>query len=555
MLCSINIADLALMKKAQIDFDSGLCVLTGETGAGKSVLLSAISLLAGSRAPKELVPKNTGFSLVEGVLYFADCDEIDAFLSESGANKCQEGQLVISRRIYKDKPSKCYVNGSFATLSLLTKLGRFWVDFHGSREPQKLLNTAFQLDMLDSYSGSSQKKRPYLELLRQRNALAKQAEELRSARKLGTDELEFINAQIKSLEALNPTDENIAEIEAKYKLASAASQVMESAGQIYSLLDGSDGVCQLLAKAYKQAASFAQAGDDAQSICDRIQSLSVEAFDIAQSCKDLADSTNMTAAEVESINAKMGEYLSLSRKYGASAENLREALESLKKKVAMQSNVKETLAKIDEDIAEINAKLKPYADEIFAARTLGAKRLQTQALSVMKKLGFKKPSFEIFITRQNEFDQNCGSVCEFMFSGNPGHELAPLAKVASSGEIARVMLSLKSCFAAADKTPLLVFDEVDSNVGGEIGAQVGHELKNLAKDHQVLCVTHLPQVAAQADWHLLVEKSVGENSTEVSIRQIGKDKPARVSELARMLGDRNSDSALAHAKELLENSL
>lgn len=221
-------------------------------------------------------------------------------------------------------------------------------------------------------------------------------------------------------------------------------------------------------------------------------------------------------------------------------------------KIEMQSDVRATIAGLEERASSLLSELSPIAEKIFKLRSRAARKLADAASKTLLGLGFKNARLDIGLARVPEPSPDCGSSCEFAFSANPGQPLLPLAKIASSGELARVMLALKTVLAEADSTPILVFDEVDANVGGEIGAEVGKQLARLAARHQVFCVTHLPQVAARADSHFLVKKSQTKTSTSVSISRIDADAGLRVSELARMLGDRNSESAIAHAKKLLD---
>ena len=280
----------------------------------------------------------------------------------------------------------------------------------------------------------------------------------------------------------------------------------------------------------------------------------MELSDIAEEYERLARSCDMSEEEIASVRARMSDWLSLSRKYGASPELVRAARDEMAQKIEMQSDVGASIKKLEEREAEILEALKPVAAEILKARKSGAKKLAQEAGKVLERLGFKNASFTIAVEAQSEPSPDCGSACEFLFSANAGKSAQPLAKIASSGELARVMLALKTVLAQADGTPVLVFDEVDANVGGEIGAEVGRELAKLAENRQVFCVTHLPQVAAQAHSHFLVEKTQTQNSTSVSITQIAGDKQRRISELARMIGDRTSDSAIAHAQKLLDNA-
>ena len=523
MIEFLKINDLALLDKAQIEFLGGFTVVTGETGAGKSVLLGALSILAGNRCPKEAIRKGADACRVEASLSFGDTSKIDAYLEENGVNPCEDGALVLSRAISREKSGRVFINGTLTSLSTLAGLGEFWIDFHGPGEPQKLFSQKNQLSMLDSFAGNEKLTEKYLALYAERADILRRIEAAKNSKRLSPDEMEFLQKQIAAIDALKLSPESVDELEEKSKLAEMASEIVEKSGAIVELLNGENGALGMISGANRLAGELRAAGDAALSLGRRLSEACIEISDIADEFESLARSSDMGEDEIEAVREKMSEWLGLARKYGGTAERVLEARNEMANRIAMQGDVKATLEKLGAEEKGLLEKMAPVAEEILKSR---------------KKAG---PS--------------CGSACEFVFSANPGQPPLSLAKIASSGELARVMLALKTTLADADSTPVLVFDEVDANVGGEIGAEVGRELARLAKRHQVFCVTHLPQVAAFGDNHLLVEKKQTDTSTSVVISDIGGNKKKRVGELARMLGDRNSESAIAHAEKLLDKSL
>ncbi len=547
----LKISNLALLKEAQLEFSGGFTVVTGETGAGKSVLLGALSMLAGNRCGREIVGKASDTCKVEAVLHFKDPSKINAYLEGNGIPACEEGVLVIARTVSREKSGRAFVNGALVPLSTLSNLGAYWIDFHGPGEPQKLFSLRNQLSMLDSFAGIQNLSDAYLSLLEERAGILREIEKIRSAKSLDPDEIEFLKAQISAIDSANPTDENIAELEEKYKLAEMASDIAEKSSAIANIIECEGGVSESLATATRLAGELSGAGARIEDLRSRLESANLELADISEEFKSLARCSDMDESEIEEVRERMSNWLSLARKYGASAELVRQARETMNKKIETQSDVKSTLQKLSESEAAILDRMSPIAADIMKARLKAAKKLSLNVAKLLERLGFKNARFEIHVASLPEPGPECGSRSEFKFSANPGQPLLGLAKIASSGELARVMLALKTTLADADSTPLLVFDEVDANVGGEIGAEVGKELAHLAGRHQVFCVTHLPQVAACASSHFLVEKIQTKTSTSVSIIPISSNRESRVSELARMLGDRNSRSALAHAERLL----
>ncbi|HIV06066.1 MAG TPA: DNA repair protein RecN [Candidatus Merdousia gallistercoris] len=552
MIEYLRIENLALLERAEIDFTEGFTAVTGETGAGKSVLLGALAMLSGARCGKEAVGGHSDTCRVEAVLRFKDTSKIDKLLESSGLPPCEDGTLLISRVVGISKPSRAFVNSSPAPLSFLSKLGGYWIDFHGPGEPQKLFSRKNQLEMLDTFAGDSQLLEEYMRIYSERRQMLSNIESLSQTKSLGEDEIEFLRSRIAAIDAVNPTEESIAELEEKSKLAEAASDIVEKSSAVAEAIDGDGGILEKLAAASKFASEISRFSAAAESLSERLRGVGLELADISSEYGNLARSSNMDEAQIETVRRKMTDWLGLCRKFGNSVESVLSARREMAAKIENQSDVRATMEKLRRRADELLESLVPIAEKILKAREKAAKKLAERASKTLLGLGFKNARFDISISAESEPSPDCGSSCEFMFMANPGQPLLPLAKIASSGELARVMLALKTTLADADATPLLVFDEVDANVGGEIGAEVGKRLAELSKGHQVFCVTHLPQVAACANGHFLVEKFQTKTSTSVSIARIDGDKKRRVSELARMLGDRNSESAVAHAQKLLD---
>lgn len=555
MIEFLKISNLALLEGARIEFSAGFTAVTGETGAGKSVMLGALSILAGNRCGKEIIRNGAECCKVEALLSFPDTSKIDSFLEENGIEKCADNALVLSRIINREKSGRIFINGALAPLSVLSALGGYWVDFHGPHEPQKLFSAKNQLAMLDNFCGNKKSREEYLVLYRERKQILDEIGTLKNSKQLTADEIDFLKSQIETIDAINPNDESIAELENASKVAEMSSEIVEKSNAVYELLEGDGGVSGILSQANRLASDLDGAGDAAASLTQRLSNAAVELSDIAEEYARLSRSCDMSEEEIEDVRKRMSDWLSLARKYGATPDLVRDARDEMKRKIATQSDVKSSIKKLEEREAEILEKLKPVAESILETRKKGAKALSAAVEKILARLGFKNATLKIGISAEKQPSPDCGSSCEFLFGANAGIEAQPLAKIASSGELARVMLALKTVLAEADDTPVLVFDEVDANVGGEIGVEVGKELAALAKKRQVFCVTHLPQVAACAHNHFLVEKTQTKNSTNVSISPIGNEKQKRVVELARMLGDRTSDSALAHAQKLLDNSV
>ncbi len=552
MIEFLKISNLALLDAASIEFCGGFTAVTGETGAGKSVLLGALALLSGARSGKEIIKQGADVCKVEASLNFSDTKKLDEFLEANELPICEDGALILSRTLERSRGGKCLINGALTTISTLAQLGEFWIDFHGPGEPQKLFSPINQMNMLDDFAGLGGKKSEYEKLFKEYKDAKNKIEELSNARSLNADEAEFLREQIRKIDSVNPEENAIASLEENFKLAECAAELTEKSNAISEILNGDEGAGLSINQALRLVQEISDMSSEAESLRGRLEGVSIEIADIAAEFDALSSKTSsFSEEEIANLRLRMEAWMDIKRKYGKTLEMVLNARSQMAFKLDSQSDVKKTIADLESACKKIEKEIEPIAEKIFQLRLIAAENLSKKVEKLLLSLGFKKAKFAIEIKRSIQLSPNCGSACEFIFSANAGQAPLPLAKIASSGELARVMLALKATLAAVDGTALLVFDEVDANVGGEIGAKVGEELKALAESHQVLCVTHLPQVAASAANHLLVEKNQDDDSTEIFIRSLSAKSVERVSELARMLGDRNSDSALAHAKKLL----
>jgi DNA repair protein RecN (Recombination protein N) len=552
MIRRLQIRDLALMDRTELELGSGFTVVTGETGAGKSVLLGALSLLAGNRAAKTIVRKGAEECAVEAELETDGDKRFDEVLKSLDLPDCDDGLLILKRSVHATKAGRISINGGSATLTQLQQLGELWIDFHGPGEPQKLMRAETQLEMLDLHAGLASALATYRTGWRLRNDLLREAAEAATAERLSEDEAAFLRSQLEKLDSLDLSEEAITKLERDHARSSRAQELAALLGQLESGL-GSDGLGEVLPKLLKAGDDIARIDADAGTLRDRLNSLAAEAEDIRADFARLGrglSSDDESAAELE---GKMNLWLEFRRKYGPGAEAVREKREALRRRLASQGDVEARVSKLKADAAKVEKDLRKQAEALRAARTKAAEKLATAARKMLGSLGFKKADLriEVGVAELGPFGADA---VRFLFCPNAGQDLLPLDQIASSGEAARVMLALKTVLAAVDRTPVLVFDEVDANVGGEIGAQVGRELAALGKGHQVFCVTHLPQVAALGHAHLVVTKTQDDKSTTVEISPVHGKRKDRESELARMLGDRTSKVALSHARELLDGA-
>lgn len=550
MLQLLRIKNLALLDEISLEFEVGFTAVTGETGAGKSVLLGALRLLAGARTDKGIIRQGADVCEVEAALYFQEPDEIDSLLQEMDLPACEDGVLLLKRQLPRDKMARVSVNGSLTTLANLQRIGELWIDFHGPEDPQKLFQPGFQLDLLDLYAQSGALVAAYQARFSAWKNLLENREKLATAGRLSDDEIQFYRSQIDKIDQCEVSEAGIEDLERSFNRVSRSQELVETAQTLAEGLTGEEGVFLKLGGLQRLARDLEEIDPATAPLRERLVALAVETEDLAQDLERLAGEFEFEPKEAERVTARMNLWLELQRRMGGSVEAVLQKRAELAERLEQQGDVEGNLAKLDREIEHAEETLRDAGETLRKKREAAGAELAKKAAKAISTLGFQKAAFDVQLLAEKEPGPRGGS-CQFLFSPNAGQALAPLHKIASSGEIARVMLALKTILARIDRTPVLVFDEVDANVGGEIGRIVGQRMADLGEQHQVFCVTHLPQVASLARSHLVVEKRQEDGQTAVTIRPVHQERKGRVGELARMLGDREAKSARAHAEELL----
>jgi len=550
MLQSLRIQNLALLEEVELEFEAGFTAVTGETGAGKSILIGALSLLAGQRADKTMIRQGAEALVVEASLFFADSARVDALLSELELPVCEEGLLILRRSLPRDKAPKITINGSLATLSALQQLGELWIDFHGPSEPRRLLKESCQLELIDLYGRCGPALETYQACYRAWREAEAAVERLQTQRRASPEQLEFLQGQLARMDALDLSEEAIGALERDFMRMSQVQELTELAARLVEGLSGEEGVESRLAAVLADARRLREIDAESATLAERLSSAAIELGDVASEANALLEGLQFDPQEAQQLQDNMSAWMDLKRRHGGDLDAVLAAREEMQRQFDEQGDIEGALLCAEKTRDGALREAQAAAAALRAQRESAAAGLGEVAAGAIAQLGFAKSEFRICVVPKDLGPQgDCG--VEFLFSPNVGEAALPLNRVASSGELARVMLALKTLLADLDRVPLLVFDEIDANVGGEIGAIVGQKLAQIAQTHQVLCLTHFPQVAAQARCHLLVEKDQTQSRAVVRIRPIEGEREARLGELARMLGDRNAASALAHAQGLL----
>ncbi len=570
MLTTLRIKNLALVTDLTLELQPGCNVITGETGAGKSIIIGALNLVLGERADRTLIRSGEESCSVEAVFDVTKLrTALNNFLEENGLDRCADGQLVLKRTFSSNGANRQFVNGSPTTLNTLATIGEWLVDIHGPHDHQSLLNPAKQLLILDAFGRLEKEREAFGDLVRRRTALAAEKTALIVDEITYAQQLDLLRFQVREITAarLQPGEDE--QVEQEFNRASNAAKLLQLSQAAVdalseredSLLTQAGGVGRVLQELQRVDPGAAPlAGLHAQAVGTLRE--------LQAALSRYAEKVDVDPARLAELEERLDLIHSLKRKYGATLAQVMAFGEEAQQKL-------HSLEGRDAELARINAGLEKLDTEILkAGQSLSAKRqkiIPQLARAVGKQLadlGFKQSKFdaalksvasEVTRLKSNENQSLLTSAAtikqtgfdeiEFQFAPNPGEPAKPLRAIASSGEMARVMLALKTVLAAEDEIPVLVFDEVDANVGGETACAVGEKMRQIAAKRQVLCITHLPQVAAPADAHYVVTKKNKNGRTISEIHPL--DNQERVTELARMLGGQ-SDAARKHAEALLK---
>jgi DNA repair protein RecN (Recombination protein N) len=553
MIRSLRLKNLALVDDLLWEIGPGFNTLTGETGAGKSILIDGLNLLLGERADKTLIRTGEQACAVEADIAVGNkrlLQQINAVLEEIGAEPCEDSTLLLKRSFTSTGANKQFANGSAVTLAGLKRLGDLLVDVHGPHDHQSLLLPQRQTAILDAYA----KLDPQLETTQSTwdalRAIRQKRESLQLDEATRAQKVDLLSFQVKEIEGaqLKPGDDET--VEREYKIASNARQLIELGGTITDILSESEGsVLAQLASVERSLSAWQKIDASLEDTAALNRSAIAQLQELYSSVTQRIEGIDADNATLSQLEERLNLIQKLKKKYGPTLADVivhgQRAAEELE---TLQSS-DEALARLAAEEAAANKAFSTACDKLSAARHKAAGPLGEKIQKELRGLGFNKALFRIDVASLNEPGRDGIDRVEFIFAPNVGEEPRPLRAIASSGEMARVMLAIKTTLAEVDDVPVLVFDEIDANVGGETATQVGKKLRGLGKSHQVLCITHLPQVAAQGQQHFSVAKSVRQNRSVTELTRLGEKDRAR--EIARMLGGQNSQS-LALAESLLE---
>lgn len=553
MLQHLIIENIALIERLEIAFHKGLNVLTGETGAGKSIIIDAINLALGERASRELIKHGALKARVEAIFDVSQSDNLLKRLEELEI-PAEDGQLLLTREITAVGKSVCRINGVLAPLAMLKSITDILVDVHGQHEHQSLLNPATHMRFLDSF-GHEQIKPLMAELNQIYDAYAACQNELNSGFESEAQRerrMDILRYQINEIESagLAVGEEDLLN-EEKAILANAERIKLAIESTFQALAESNAGCLERLSEAYRSMGEISQYASDYSELSAKLEETYYTLEDAVITLRHLRDTVQFSPERLDQVETRLDTISSLKRKYGESIEEVlrfyRACCDELEALLSSDERRRELKARL----SALESKYAATASRLHDARLEAASRLECEIRGQLRDLGLKNAAFSVKTTFNEKAVTRTGmDAVEFMLSANEGEPLKPLSKVASGGETSRIMLAMKNALAGADQIQTLVFDEIDTGISGSVATVVGEKLRSISlSSHQVICITHLPQIAAMADAHFLIEKFIEDRKTYTTIKRL--DDSERCLELARIMGGQDSNLALEHAREML----
>ncbi len=549
MLTLLKIRNLALVDELLWEPGEGFLGITGETGAGKSVIMGGISLVMGERADKSLIRSGETQCSIEAVFRLKNTDALNEQLQEAGVPPCEEGELLI-RRIITATGNRQFINNSPVTLHLLRQVAGGLVDMHQPDAHRSLTAQERQLFLLDAFAESAHLLSSYHSAYRRWLDARAAYKELLENEMANERELDFLRHQVEEIESAAFTAEEVAGLEARWQRARNAGRLRDTVLPMVQMVSGEeDSLLDKLHLLVRAGRELIRLDADSQRWIAPLEGIIEETETLSNELQHYVNRLECDPAELAELENRVALLDSLKRKYGADFETIQAHLTECRGRLDAVDNREELLRVLKKAQDDAYSSLILAAGELSSARRKAAPRLEKEFLVHARQLGFRQSLFNVRLTALPTPGPQGVETCDFLFGPNPGEPLKELRLIASSGEMARVMLALKSALATQDDTPLLVFDEIDANVGGEIARSVGMKMRELGSEHQVIAITHFPQVAALAQHHYLIYKGIQNDRTVSRLEEVSGE--ARVTELMRMLGTSGA-SARAHARELLK---
>ena len=548
MLLNVHVKDLALIEDVDVCFDEGLNVLTGETGAGKSIIIGSIGVALGAKAGKDLIRQGAEFALVE-LVFQVDSQETLSKLKALDVD-VEDGQIIISRKISNGK-SLIKINGQTITASALKEISSLLIDVHGQRDYESLVHIQKHLDILDSFAGEDivKPKEETALLYKEYKSLESKLLDFSKDEEQRAKDLSFYEFQYKEIcdaELVLGEDE---ELEEEFKKMTHGQKIAEALGAAYQAVASDEGAATMVGVALRELAQISSYDSKLTDMYDTLSSIDALCYDISKEMSSYMDKCDFDEERVDYVSKRLDIINKLKLKYGKTIKDILDKGKWLEEQIDALTNYEEAKKAIEKELSLALEKLEKVSLELSNKRKKAALTLEKDITKALIDLNFLEVKFKADFVRSKDYTAKGIDVMEFMISTNPGEDIKSLAKIASGGELSRIMLGLKAVLAKKDAVDTLIFDEIDTGISGKTAGMVADKMSAISLEHQVICITHLPQIASHGDNHYLIEKQVKDNHTFTDIRKLNNDES--VNELARMLGGTViTEAALDNAREL-----
>lgn len=550
MLLNLHVKNLALIEEVDVDFEKGLIVLTGETGAGKSLILGSVNIALGNKASKDMIRKGTDYSLVE--LTFSVSENCAKQLKKYDIYMEEDNIVTVTRKISEGR-SISKINGETVNIKTLKNVMSLLIDIHGQHDHQSLLYTKNHLDILDKFAKDSilELKEQIKEEYSKYTKLIKKLEEFNIDEGQKAREIEFAEYEVNEIESANLKPEEDVQVEEEFNKLSNSKEIVSALSEIYNALsyETAGGLGDIINKAVMDINSI-------KGMDEKISQFQTELYDIDNLCRELTSQIydynsgmDFNPEYVREVEERLDVINHLKLKYGNSIEEILRYKEEKEEYLEKLNNMTDEMESVKNQISELEVTLNNLCTKLSEQRKKAAKELEVLVKQALVDLNFIAVEFEIQITRKESIGENGFDNVEFMISTNPGESVKPLVKVASGGELSRIMLAIKSILATEDDIDTLIFDEIDTGISGQTAMKVAEKMAKISRNHQVICISHLSQIAAMADSHYLIKKTADENSTTTSIKKLTRQQS--IEELVRINGGSGiTEAGLIHATEM-----
>lgn len=559
MIVELNIKDFAIIDNLKINFDKGFNVLTGETGAGKSIIVEGISMILGQRASKDMIRTGKDKAFLEGVFYLENPEKINEMLEEYGIDMDANNYLLITREIHSNGRTISRINGRIVTLSMLNKIASNLVEIHGQHQHQSLLNVDNHIKIVDSFGDSklqnlvAEVKIRYEELQKEKKNIQKLSLNVMERER----EIDLLKYQLNEIDSSNVLNIDEEEIMSEYNKMDNIKEIAHNLGQVYNILDNEEynsiSILNGINRCISTLNSIMNYDDILKEFANTLESSGLELQELSRSIINYLENLMIDEERLKYLEEQIDSINRLKKKYGRTIDDIKEYRNSVEKKLEILINNEKAIEKAERRVSQLIKELEKLCSELTEIRKKISSKIEVMVTDELKDLNMSNVKFKVNFEKSDTFTLEGWDKIEFLISTNRGESLKPLSKIVSGGELSRIMLAFKNILANIDNIPSLIFDEIDAGISGRTAQVVGEKIKSISKNHQVICISHLPQISALGDSHFLIEKINNLERTQICVKKLNYEE--RVEEISRLIAGVNvTDTTKQHAQEMLEMS-